>query len=245
MATQLADTLTTREAVRRAALDDLIARAEVAATAIEGGALDGIQVVSLRTLRDLQAEALVDELPPPSERYAEVITPATVTVSTVCPECRETTGIVVKLGPRLTVEGGTTELAVKAKSKAVTHMHGQLSLPEVEGQETLEEAIEDLRLRILGAVNQVGIAWERDIDAPAPTLDAIASVLQLATDNDRFDLEESLYAYSQAEPPLIDIVKAKHQTRFVVTPAGIDLIVAGQVDAVDEGPEDEPEAESR
>jgi hypothetical protein len=76
MSAQLADTLTSRDAVRRATLDDIIGRAQIASQTIEGGALDGVEVVSLGKLRDLVTEALMVELPPPSARYAEVSTPA-------------------------------------------------------------------------------------------------------------------------------------------------------------------------
>ena len=132
---QLADTLTSREAVRRAVLDDIVGRCQLAAVAMEGGPLDGIEVVTLGTLRDQVSAALLIDLPPASEKYAEVTTPAHVVVSAVCPECRLPVDIGVKLAPRLTVEGNTTELSVKAKSKAVNHMHGQQPLNVPDGQE--------------------------------------------------------------------------------------------------------------
>lgn len=132
---QLADTLTTRDAVRRATLDDIVGRCLIAAVAIEGGPLDGIEVVSLGTLRDQVTAALLVDLPPASDRYAEVTTPAHITVDAVCPECHLPVSIGVKLAPRLTVEGNSTELSIKAKSKAVAHMHGQQPLNVPEGQE--------------------------------------------------------------------------------------------------------------
>lgn len=132
---QLGDTLTSRDAVRRAVLDDIIGRCQIAAVAIEGGALDGVEVVSMGTLRDQVTAALLVDLPPISDKFAEVTTPAHVVVSAVCPECKLPVDIGVKLAPRLTVEGGTTELSVKAKSKAVNHMHGQQVLNVPEGQE--------------------------------------------------------------------------------------------------------------
>lgn len=237
---QLADTLTTRDAVRRAVLDDIVARAEMAATVIEGGPLDGISVVSIGTLRDQVTAALLVDLPPASEKYAEVITPATVAVSAVCPECREVTEIVVKLGPRLTVEGGTTELAVKAKSKPVVHMHGQLSLPAGEGQISVEEAlgeIDDLRIRILRAVADVSDRWgAEEPEGPPPTLDAIAKALELVTESDIGDLEESLYAYSQAEEPLVEVVSVKGEpVQYVLTDAGIALLGDAEADAEADG----------
>lgn len=238
---QLADTLTTREAVRRATADDIVGRCQVAAVAIEGGALDGVEVVSLGTLRDQVAASLGVELPPPSEKYAEVITPATVTVSAVCPECKEIAEISVTLRPRLTVEGGVAEIAVKAKSKAVIHMHGQLTLP-VEGQVGMDEigevVIDDLRLRILRAVADVSDAHAAEIDpGPAPTLDAIAKQLELVSETDIGDLEDSLYSYSQLEAALVEVVSVVGEpVTYVLTDAGIDMVGAD-----DDDPTGEPE----
>src|SRR4051812_705669 len=116
---QLADTLTSREAVRRATLDDIVGRCQIACVSIEGGALDGVEGVSMGTLRDQVTAALLVELPPASDKYAEVTTPAHITVDAICPECHQPVSIGVKLAPRLTVEGNSTELSIKAKSKAV------------------------------------------------------------------------------------------------------------------------------
>lgn len=225
----LADTLTTRDALRRAICDDIVGRADIEATTIEGGPLDGIQVISLGKLRDVVVQHLQVELPPPTDKYAEVSTPATIATSTICPECRQPTEIVVKLHPRLTVEGNSTELAVKAKSKSVPHMHGQLPLGVPEGQETLEDAvgaIDDLRLRILRAVADVSDAWGGATDpGEPPTLDAIARKLELASESDRGDLEESLYAYAQLDVPLVEIDSGKGKpTQYVLTEAGIALV---------------------
>lgn len=232
MATQLGDTLTSRDAFRRAVLDDLVGRADIEATPMEGGPLDGIKVVSIGKLRDLVLEHLQVELPPPTDKYAEVSTPATVATSTICPECKQPTEIVVKLHPRLTVEGNSTELAVKAKSKSVPHMHGQLPLGVPEGQETLEDAvgkIDDLRLRILRAVYdllvEAGVADEKGEPAPPITLDAIAARLEIANESDRGDLEESLYGYSQTDPPLVKVISEKGSpVTYVLDTAGLDMV---------------------
>lgn len=136
------DTLTTREAVRRASLHSLVDRCEKAATPIEGGPLDGISVVSIGTLKEQVRDELEERLGPPSEKFAEVTTPATVNVSALCPECDLPVLIVVSLLPTLTVDDGGAELSVKAKSKARVHVHGQLSLPEeAEGQMTIEDMV--------------------------------------------------------------------------------------------------------
>lgn len=210
MATKLGDTLTTREAVRRAALDDLVTRAEIDAVPMDGGPLDGLQVVSVGRLRELQVAALLVDLPPASEEYAEVKTPATIAVDAICPECHEPVDIAVKLVPRLVVEGNTTELGVKAKTKAVIHMHGQQRLPATPGQETLDAIeIDGLRLKVLGAVYDLEL--ERDAEhepGPPVSLELIARRLDVATDNDRGDLEESLYRWAQVDPALVEIVHA-------------------------------------
>lgn len=238
----LADTLTTREALRRATLDDIIGRCESAATVIEGGPLDGVKVVSLGTLRDQVTGSLMVKLPPPSEKFAEVQTPATITVSALCPECALPTEIVVKLSPQLTVTNDGAELSVKAKAKARVHVHNQLSLPEeADGQLGMDDVvIDDHRLRILRAVATVGDAYtdaaERDQEASMPTLDAIARELELATESDRFDLQDSLQGYAQADPPLVEILeRTGGATTYALTDAGSELI-----DAADDG-DDEAE----
>lgn len=134
----IADVITSREALRREVLDDIVGRCQIAAVSIEGGALDGVEVVSMGTLRDQVTAALLVDLPSPSEKFAEVITPAVVTVSAVCPECRVPSAIPVRLSPQLTVTNDGAELAVKAKSKPRVHLCGQLTLPEGGDQTSFE-----------------------------------------------------------------------------------------------------------
>lgn len=229
MATQLGDTLTTRDALRRAILDDIVGRAEVEATTIEGGPLDGVKVVSMGKLRDVVVQHLRVDLPPPTDKFAEVVTPAKVSVSAICPDCRLPMAIIVNLTPQLTVTNDGAELAVKSKTKARVHVCGQADLGlEADGQTELglDSPIDDLRLRILRAVADVDDAWEGgDRDGPAPTLDAIARKLELASESDRGDLEESLYAYAQLEEPLVEIDSGKGQpTTYGLTEAGIGLV---------------------
>jgi len=160
----LADTLTTRDAVRRATADDIIGRCQAAATAIEGGALDGVEVVSLGVLRDQVTASLLVKLPPPSAKHAEVRTPAVITVSAICPECTLPVEIIVNLGPSLSVDNDGAELSVKAKSKARVHVHGQLSLPEA------DEDQEDFGLD--------------DIAGPVPTIEELETALLLVLPDD-------------------------------------------------------------
>ena len=228
----ITDTLTTREAVRRAALDDIIGRCEIASVVMEGGELDGLKVVSMGVLRDQVSGALMVKLPPPPATWAEVATPATIVTSVICPECDLPQVITVKLGPKLTVDDDGAELSVKANSKGSVHVHGQLSLDgETGSQLTLGDVvIDDLRLRILRAVATVGDRYTDDPhdegiqSAPMPTLDVIARELELATEADRFDLQDSLAGYAQADPPLVAIDSDGVSTTYALTDAGSELI---------------------
>lgn len=247
----LADTLTTREAVRRAALEDIVARCELASTSIEGGELDGIKVVSMGTLRDQVTGSLLVALPPPSEHVAEVSTPATVTVSAFCPECKLSVKIAVILTPELVVDASGAELKIKAKAKKAPHQHNQLSIDDLgdDVQVGMDElVIDDLRLRILTAVFDVCEAHvEADPPGPPSTLDAIAQKLELATEHERGDLEESLYAYSQLDEPLVEILSAPGSpVEYVLTEAGDALVdEAEDQDAGDDDADPDREDQER
>jgi hypothetical protein len=243
------DTLTTREAVRRAALDDLVARADLAAVTIEAGAdlkaLDGLKVISLGKLRDAMTAALMVKLPPPPDTHAEVTTPATIALSAICPECDLPVSLTVKLTTKLTVDDSGAEIAIKAKASKMPHKHGQLSLDgavaEADGQVTMDDLeIEDHRLRILRAVYDV--CDERTVDPPAepgppPTLDVIAQRLELANESDRADLMDSLAGYSQLDEPLIEIVSVVGSpVEYLITKAGEKIVEEAE-------PDDEASAE--
>lgn len=171
----------TRESLRRAVLGDLVDRCVAAAVPIEGGALDGIEVVSLGTLRGLIDNALEDDLPPPSERRAEVSTPAIVLVSAICPECRLPVEIIVGLTPQLTVDNDGAEIAVKAKSKARSHVCGQLALALVGDQ--ADFGLED----VVGEVPSDEAILEAIAAVELFTPEAIAGLLpmELWTDLDK------------------------------------------------------------
>lgn len=232
----ITDTLTTREAVRRAVLDDLVERADEAATEMEGGPLDGIRVVSLGTLREQVAAALAVDLPPASDKYAEVVTPAMILVNALCPECGLPSGIAVKLTPQLVVDDDGAELKVKAKSKARLHVCGQLPLP-VGDQETLDGAIEDLQLPILRAIAVVNERWDR-VPPPKdphpvlpPTLDAIARELGLESESDRADLEDTLTEWARDDregiEPVVLVLHVKGSpVHYALTHAGERRVAA-------------------
>ena len=224
----LADTLTTRDALRKATLEDIVARGEIAAQTIEGGALDGVKVLSLGTLRNLVTEALTVRLPAPSDKFAEVTTPAKITTSAMCPECGLPTVITVDLTPQLTVDDDGAEITVNAKKTKRPHVHNQLPLPEADDadQATVVGAIEDHRLRILAAVYDVEVAADQAEDpGPAPTLDIIARALEIAFEKDRGDLEDSLYSYSQSDPPLVEVRSVVGEpVTYHLTDAGTELV---------------------
>ena len=247
----IADVLTTREALRRAVLDDIITRCELAAQTIEGGPLDGILVVSMGTLRDQISGALMVELPSPSDRHAEVRTPASVFVSAICPECGLPVEIVVNLSPALAVDNDGAELSVKAKSKARVHVHGQLSLPsENHDQLGLDDVvIDDLRLRILRTIHDIfAPRVEADgVMATSPTLDELAIALEFATESDRGDLEDSLYGYAEGDEPLVLLISAKGEpVRYALTDAGHALVDENAAQPLlDEGDDEQDEGALR
>jgi hypothetical protein len=213
---QLADTLTTRDAVRKAVVDDIIGRAQVASQAIDSTeGLEGVEFLSMGTLRELCADSLRVVLPPPSDTIAEVTTPATVTVHVICPDCKLPAVITGTLTPTLTVtlDGSTVAATWKAKSKA--HLCGQLPLAEADGQTTLEDAAQaiDARLVILAAVAAAGDAYLAvggPEPAPAPTLGVVFDHLyrEVGPDDDEIaglqaDLREALDNLAYREDPAL------------------------------------------
>jgi hypothetical protein len=241
---KLGDTLTTREALRLAVVDDIIGRAQAAAVAVEGdGPLAGVEVVSLGRLREIAQDHLGVKLPPPLDTHAEVSTPATITVSAICPECDLPTKIVGKINPELKVTDDGAELGVKWKAKAVDHNHNQLPLEEVGDQVTVDEelaSIDDLRLRILRAVADVSDRHADEHDpGPPSSLDAVAAELERVSESERSDLEDALYGYR--EQGFVEIVSTKGvPPTYVLTEAGLALVAAADEEAdVDDNEQDD------
>jgi hypothetical protein len=251
MATQqLGDTLSTREAFRRAVLGDLVGRAQIAAVAVDGkGPLAGVKVISLGTLEQIVLDHLQVALPPPSEHHAEVTAPATVTFTNLCPKCHLPIKTIAKGTSVLTVTDDGQEISTKVKTKPAPHVCGQLQLDEEVA--AAEEAAaknargqlvafpggegadaDTLRIRVLGAVYDIQVqhdAGEATEPGPAPTLDVIAQRLELASENDRGDLEESLYSYAQADPALVEINSAKGEpVTYGLTDTGVELVDAAR-----------------
>lgn len=119
-----ADGTNPREALREALrerLPDLTER-------LEGGALDGTEVVRLASLETLLSEPL----PPVSARAAELRAPGEVTVFAECPTCGLTAGIVLRVGVELRTDLEGSSLHLKGKSKAATHQCEQETIFELE-----------------------------------------------------------------------------------------------------------------
>jgi len=96
---------------------------------IESGPLEGLEVVSAGHVAEVLGVTLREPLPPFSLTTAEVATPATLVVTAFCPRCRLPALMVGGLTTQLVVDAEGGELRLKAHSKAVSHICGQLPLP--------------------------------------------------------------------------------------------------------------------
>ena len=138
-------TVNTRGAQRLAVLEAV--RNEIASllTPIEGGALDGIQVVSKGEVDQAIANVKAQPLPPIDSGTAEVKTPADVYVDAICPECELPTRLLIQLSAVLetTREAGSS-IKLKAKVKARGHVHHQLALDEGEETDQQDFGLEDI-----------------------------------------------------------------------------------------------------
>lgn len=102
-----------------------------------------VAVLTRRAFTDLVNDVFEVPLPPPSEHYAEVSTPAKVIVAAECPKCGIAQPIEVGLSPELLVDPDGSELRIKSKTKGRTHVCGQLPLPDAAApidQLTLDDA---------------------------------------------------------------------------------------------------------
>lgn len=84
-------------------------------------------------LRFVTENSLVDAfmhtpLPPLREYVAEVATNGTVYVTAKCPRCNESAPIRLEIGVVLTQDDDGATLKLKGRSKAVTHLCGQMYL---------------------------------------------------------------------------------------------------------------------
>jgi hypothetical protein len=149
----------TREALRRDLVDGLRAKAAEKMTEIESGPLEGIEVISAGHLSDALDELLAEPLRPPSEQSAEVVTPAVALVWAMCPRCHLPATISLQIEPELRVDAQGSEIRLRAKAKAKTHVCGQtvLDVKTTDGQEAFE--LENI-VRPEGAVEEGDVDQE-------------------------------------------------------------------------------------
>jgi hypothetical protein len=137
-------TWTTRENFRADLLSRIREVAHGKAVPIEGGALDGIEVVSIGVLDEVLTPFGHEPIPPSSERVAEVGTPAHLIVAAYCPRCGLPGEIAMEVSSELRVNSEHSELRLKAKAGARPHLCGQLAWTRdvtPEGQSTVADAI--------------------------------------------------------------------------------------------------------
>lgn len=120
-----------RDAYRDAVLDEARSRLIDA-----DGSLDGAPVLTEPKLLEVVAAVFDREVPIPSEKHAEVRTPAVVTVAAICPKCDLPTTVLATITAQLVVDDDGSEVQVKTKSKARSHVCYQSELPLGEPTET-------------------------------------------------------------------------------------------------------------
>ena len=180
----VADHTSPREQVRadlRARLRELIDPAVVKVNTID---LDGhpdwanVPVVTVADLSQAIITTFDERLPAPSNKTAEIITPGTVFVAALCPECHVPQQIPMTVDVKLEIEGSVRTLHLKGKSKASTHRCGQLPLPAA-GPE--------------GVAGQESFGLD-DIVGPVPTSEELMAKLEKIVDQLPEDARPSLGA---------------------------------------------------
>jgi hypothetical protein len=112
---------------------------------LQPGALDGVRII---THGDLEAALSLRDTPypPPTEHAADVVTPATITIYGICPNCGEGTYLSTALSVELRV-GSSRELRLVSSGSKASHSCGQqawrAAAAQADGQQTLEDAIEE------------------------------------------------------------------------------------------------------
>ena len=123
------------------------------------------QNVPVVTVRDLEAaiRTVFDgRLPAPSEKTAEVATPALVFVAAECPRCHIAGRIPLTVSVELHQDSDGETLHLKPKSKEALHTCGQLPLPEGEDQEQASFDLDDITgpvptsLEVMAAIENLG-----------------------------------------------------------------------------------------
>lgn len=128
-------TLTTAESLRQTIRFDLMEKVEAAlrVVALDDPDWGGVRALTRGDVLTIFADVFDEKLPPPSETFAEVSTPATIDVTSACPRCHIAVEGEVKIVPELRVTEDSSAIHWKATSKAKTHVCGQLTLPKEEG----------------------------------------------------------------------------------------------------------------
>jgi hypothetical protein len=111
-----------------AAADDGDPAVEQAAAAMDE-AFRAVPVITRRDVDEALAAIFGQAMPMPDDTAAEVRTPASVIVFAICPRCGLAQPIAMTIHPELLVSEDGSELRIKAKAKARTHICGQLPLP--------------------------------------------------------------------------------------------------------------------
>lgn len=123
----------TRAAQRAAVIEEVRHALAGRQVPMEGGPMDGIEVISEGHVREALDEVLRAPLPLLDETTAEVSTPASVVVNAECPRCHIAQSLGVVITPVLTVDpdGSAIRLKVKGAGQPGSHTHvcGQLPLP--------------------------------------------------------------------------------------------------------------------
>jgi hypothetical protein len=191
MATSYVDHISPREAVRVALKDHLRELVDASVQRIDidapldpeaPGELDAngqpaklwqnVPVVTVRDLETAIQAVFGATLPAPSEKTAEVATPATVFVAAECPRCHIAGRIPLAVTVELHQDSDGETLHLKPKSKEALHTCGQLPLPQGE-DEQLPWDVEDITgpapsarevLELVGAVvDEVPIGHEPNL----------------------------------------------------------------------------------
>jgi len=111
---------------------------------LAGGNRDGEEIVTIKALAAALDYVFEQPVPAPSVHAAEVLSPAMIFVSPVCPKCGVTdTAIMLNVSSVLTVDSDGSEIKLKGKSKARTHICGQMTLLEGDGQTTINDILGD------------------------------------------------------------------------------------------------------
>lgn len=145
-------TMTPREALA----DALHAALLDAVLTVDGGELDGTEVVKVSEIGRVFQRSNWPEL---NVHGADARTPARVVVTAECPNCHETAAILVNLSAQLTVTDAGSALKVAASTKATSHLCGQTSAELEDGQVTIAD--------LLGSAT----ADETDEDTAPPSAD--------------------------------------------------------------------------